>query len=154
MNENEFTQIFNQYKDKVYKVAFLYLKNEADALDIVQNTFMKMYHQKHFESNEHIKRWLLRVCINQCKNDLKSYRRTHQQVFIDEQYSRNYPDIHLQTLVFQLPPRYKTVIYLYYYEGYSISEIAQIMHLRQATVKQRLKRGREKLKVQWEVNNE
>lgn len=46
------------------------------------------------------------------------------------------------------------MIYLYYYEGYSISEIAQIMHLRQATVKQRLKRGREKLKVQWEVNNE
>ena len=153
MNEKEFTQLFNQYKDMVYKVAFLYLKNEADALDIVQNTFVKMYHKKYFQSNEHIKRWLLRVCINQCKNDLKSYRKTHHQVFIDEQYGQNYQDINLQTLVFQLPPRYKTVIYLYYYEGYSIQEIAQIMHLHSATVKQRLKRGREKLKVQWEVKS-
>lgn len=150
MTDIEFENLFNKYKDMIYKIAFLYLKNEHDALDIVQNTFIKMYHKKYFQDDEHIKRWLLRVCINLCKNHLKSYSRTHHQSYIDEYYGKNDKNINLQELVFQLPPIYKSVTYLYYYEGYSVREIAKILRLSQATVKQRLKRARKKLKIQWE----
>lgn len=72
MYEIEFERIFECYSQMVYKIAFLYLKNEADALDIVQNTFFKLLTKKEFNSEEHIKRWLLRVCINLCKNNFIS----------------------------------------------------------------------------------
>lgn len=71
MEEAMFEHLFQKYKDMIYRVAFLYLKNEADALDIVQNTFIKLLKKNDFNDEEHLKRWLLRVCINLCKNNLK-----------------------------------------------------------------------------------
>ena len=68
MEEAMFEHLFQKYKDMIYRVAFLYLKNEADALDIVQNTFIKLLKKNDFNDEEHLKRWLLRVCINLCKN--------------------------------------------------------------------------------------
>lgn len=64
MEETKFEQVFQQYNQMIFKIAFLYLKNEADALDVVQNTFIKLLKKNNFNDDEHLKRWLLRVCIN------------------------------------------------------------------------------------------
>lgn len=143
MYEIEFERIFECYSQMVYKIAFLYLKNEADALDIVQNTFFKLLTKKEFNSEEHIKRWLLRICINLCKNNFKSLEQ--------EYYFQNNIDLNLQESVFNLPPKYKSVVHLYYYEGYSIKDIASILNISDSAVNQRLKRTREKLKIELEV---
>lgn len=151
MEETKFEQMFHQYKDMVYRVAFLYLKNEADALDIVQNTFIKLLTKNDFIDDEHIKRWLLKVCINLCKNNLKSYRNRNVVSFEEEYYRIDNIDLQLKELVFKLAPKYKGVIHLYYYEGYSVKEIAAIINISESSVKQRLKRAREKLKIKLEV---
>lgn len=69
MEETKFEQVFQQYNQMIFKIAFLYLKNEADALDVVQNTFIKLLKKNNFNDDEHLKRWLLRVCINLCINN-------------------------------------------------------------------------------------
>ena len=151
MDNEALESIFYRYREMVYKTAFLYLKNETDALDVVQNTFLKLSKQKKFNDEEHLKRWLLRVSINLCKNNLKSYWKRNVTSFNEEYYCNENVDIQLKELVFKLAPKYKGVIYLYYYQGYKIKEIAKILHIKEAAVKQRLKRGREKLKIEWEV---
>lgn len=71
MEETKFEQMFQQHNQMIFRIAFLYLKNEADALDVVQN--IKLLKKNNFNNDEHLKRWLLRVCINLCINNLKSY---------------------------------------------------------------------------------
>ena len=150
MDEIEFERIFECYSQMVYKIAFLYLKNEADALDIVQNTFFKLLKKKDFNNEEHIKRWLLRITVNLCKNNLKSYWQRNVVSFEEKYYFQNNRDLNLQELIFKLSPRYKGVVHLYYYEGYSVKEIAAILKISDSAVKQRLKRAREKLKIELE----
>lgn len=145
-----FEQIYAQYQDQLYRLAFIYVKNEADALDIVQNTFIKFYKQKDFENNEHIKRWLLRTCVNLSKNHLKSFYKRNKVYFDENKYANAKPKYKLLDKVLKLPRQYKAVIYLYYYEGYQVKEIAEILKIGESNVKQRLKRGREKLKVEVE----
>lgn len=84
------------------------------------------------------------------QNNLKSYWNRNVTSFKEEYYRNENVNIQLKELVFKLAPKYKGVIYLYYYQGYKIKEIARILHIKEATVKQRLKRGREKLKIEWE----
>ena len=145
MEEAMFEHLFQKYKDMIYRVAFLYLKNEADALDIVQNTFIKLLKKNDFNDEEHLKRWLLRVCINLCKNNLKSYWKRNVSVFEEEFYQLENSDLKLQELVFKLAPNY--------YEGYSVKEISVILKISEAAVKQRLKRARTKLKIELEAES-
>lgn len=153
MEEAMFEHLFQKYKDMIYRVAFLYQKNEADALDIVQNTFIKLLKKNDFNDEQHLKRWLLRVCINLCKNNLKSYWKRNVSVFEEEFYQLENSDLKLQELVFKLAPKYKEVIHLYYYEGYSVKEISVILKISEAAVKQRLKRARTKLKIELEAES-
>lgn len=153
MEEAMFEHLFQKYKDMIYRVAFLYLKNEADALDIVQNTFIKLLKKNDFNDEEHLKRWLLRVYINLCKNNLKSYWKRNVSVFEEKFYQLENSDLKLQELVFKLAPKYKGVIHLYYYEGYSVKEISVILKISEAAVKQRLKRARTKLKIELEAES-
>ena len=153
MDNEALESIFYRYREMVYKTAFLYLKNEADALDVVQNTFLKLSKQKKFNDEEHLKRWLLRVSINLCKNNLKSYWKRNVSVFEEEFYQLENSDLKLQELVFKLAPKYKGVIHLYYYEGYSVKEISVILKISEAAVKQRLKRARTKLKIELEAES-
>lgn len=151
MKDELFEEVFHRYKEMVYRVAFTYLKNEADALDIVQNTFIKLLKQDGFNDEEHLKRWLLRVTINACKNNLKSYWNLKTIVFHEEYHYHDEKSIELEELVFKLAPKYKGVIYLYYYQGYKVKEIAEILKISEASVKKRLARGREKLKIELEM---
>lgn len=157
-NMAEYERIVEAYMDTVYRIAINYAKSVHDAEDVVQNTFVKLLtKQVDFRNEEHIRRWLIRVAVNECNNLCSSYWRRHvdsmetlgiEPEFTQPEYSGLYEAVRL------LPPKCRIVVHLFYYEGYSSKEIADILHIREATVRTRLVRARkllkEQLKEAWE----
>lgn len=148
-SEEKFTDLAEQYIDTVFRVALSYLKSRADADDVTQEVFLRLYERdRAFESGEHLKNWLIRVAINQCKKHLRSpWRRT---VPIDD-YANTLPFESPESgeafcAVMTMEARYRTVLNLYYYEGYSIREIAGLLGISESTVGTRLARGRDRLR--------
>lgn len=138
----------NQYGDMILRLAFTYMKNRQDAEDILQDVLVKyMEFQKEFENLEHEKAWFLRVTINHAKNKLRSswfqkrveWKQEHGFVLLPEE---NY----VLEAVMSMEAKYREVIYLYYFEEYKTSEIADILGKKESTIRSILKRGREKLK--------
>ena len=143
--------VFDRYCDTVYRLAFARTKNRFDAEDVLQTVFMKLLKtEKVFSEEEHLKAWLLKVTVNSSKNLLTSAWMRLTEGMKDDitaeipEYTEVYP------AVAALPSKYRTVIHLFYYEGYSVNEIAGILDVKEATVKTRLARAREKLKVKLE----
>lgn len=142
--------LVERYRNHLFAAAFHICKNAADAEDVVQDTFLK-YHisEKEFDSEQHIRAWLIRVAINAAKNvNLAFWRRACVPL---EDYMDSLPfeapeDRELMRQVLSLKEKYRIVIHLYYYEDYSVKEIASILHLTESAVKVRLSRGRELLK--------
>lgn len=135
----------------VLKIAFTYTKNVPDAEDIAQDVFLALFREKKdFQSEEHLKAWLIRVAVNKSKNHVKSNWFTKRKEMPEDlsYLPKEHNDI-LQT-VLSLDEKYRLPIHLFYYEGYSIGEIAQILKMPSATVGTRLKRGREQLKKMFE----
>lgn len=143
-------EAFDKYKDRVFSAAFSVCQNPSDADDIVQNTFLKYHaHNLDFVSEIHLKAWLIRVAVNQAKDLVKSF--WHRNKVTWEEYMDELPfeepaDSRLFEAVMRLPRKYRIVIHLFYYEDYSVSEIADILNCREGTVKSQLNRGRKLLK--------
>ena len=151
-------ELFEKYQDNLYIIAFNVCKNAEDAKDVVQDTFIQYYSlKKEFESEQHIRALLIRVAINKAKNVNHTFWRRNKVPLED----------YMETLVFQspeseelfetvmnLPEKYRIVIHLFYYEDYSVREIAGILKLSDSNVKVRLSRGRmllrEQLQEGWE----
>lgn len=137
----------NKYKNMVYRLAFTYLKNSHDADDITQEVFLKYVTlDKTFQSDEHLKSWLITVTINHCKNLLKSswFKKTQpldENIQFEQQKNSN-----LYHAVMTLSKDYRTVIYLFYYEDYSTKEIASMLGKNESTIRSHLARARKKLK--------
>ena len=132
----------------VAKVAYTYTKNVPDAEDIAQEVFITLMNSgKVFEGDEYLKAWLIRVTINKCKNHLKSSwisRRSEMPDFVASQPVSD--DKELLFALLSLDEKYRVPLHLYYYEGYSIKEIAGILGKKPATVGSQLDRGRNLLK--------
>lgn len=147
--DEQFTCLVNKYIDTVFRVALNYLKDPAEAEDVTQNVFEKLLRQRTpFESEVHIKHWLIRVTINECKHLLRSPW-GKQASFEEYARSLTFGDSARSDLfyaVMDLPKKYRLPIYLHYYEGYSTKEIAEILKIPNGTVCTNLKRGRELLK--------
>lgn len=148
-----------EYGSELTSLAFSYVKDMAQAKDIVQNVFISCYQHLHqFKGDSSIKTWLYRITINQCKDYLKSSyikRIFFLQKMDNEMRSERDPEIELlskdrksqvENMVLSLTPKYKEIIFLYYYKDFSIKEISSILKISANTVKTRLKRGRELLK--------
>lgn len=155
MNRKEkMDEQYDKYKDMLYRIAFSNVKNRADAQDAVQETFVRlMVYEKKFENDTHEKAWLIRTVINICKDMLKSawHNKTVGWENVPEQEMQHFvlPLIDVDEtlwMVMELSEPYRNALYLFYYEGYSIKEIADIMEMPEATVKTHLRRGREILK--------
>lgn len=136
-----------KYFDTVYRLAVNQMKDKAMAEDVTQDVFLKFInHNKEFQSEEHVKAWLIRVTINACKNVFNSswYKKSvplsENIVFEDKEVSDLYSS------VAKLPRMYKAVIHLFYYEDMPIKEIAIVLKTKESTVKSQLKRAREMLK--------
>jgi RNA polymerase sigma-70 factor (ECF subfamily) len=123
------------------------MKNKSDAEDITQEIFLKLIEKpRTFESSEHEKAWLIRVAVNLCKDRLKMswFRKT---VKLDECIYGTTPEKReILYAVMKLPVKYRSIIFMFYYENYSIKEIAEIMGIKEGTVGSRLHRARNLLK--------
>ncbi|MBR0171824.1 MAG: RNA polymerase sigma factor [Lachnospiraceae bacterium] len=144
--------VIRNHQERLYATAFSICRNAADAEDVVQDTIVK-YHQakKSFESEEHIRAWLLRVCINLSKNIVSSFwnrNRRSWEDFAETLCFTEETDKRLFETVMGLPEKYRIVIHLFYYEGYSVQEISKLLHRREGTVKSHLSRGRKILKLE------
>ena len=146
----DFDQLYHAHADTVYRVCMMYLKNVHDAEDATQETFVKLIKKRpDLASQEHQKAWLIVTAGNICKNKLRSQkiRNLFLQKTIKEETYENSPlqDETLQ-LILDLPPNIKMSLYLYYYEGYTSGQIADLIGKSDAAVRKYLQQGREKLK--------
>lgn len=147
-----FEEIVKAYSDMVYRVAFNILADTEDCKDCMQNVFLRYYkHQDSIKEEEHAKAWLIRVAVNESKRILKLNSRK-PEVSLDEIANKVFKeDTESKELfkeVMKLDKKYRTVVFLYYYEGYSLKEIADILRRNPATVRTQLSRARELLKNQ------
>ena len=146
------------YQNNLFAAAFNVCKNAQDAEDIVQDTFIRYYTlNKEFDNEQHIRAWLLRVAINRAKNANHTFWRRNKLSLEDYMETLTFETPQSENLfetVMQLPEKYRIVIHLYYYEDYSVREIANILRLSESNVKVRLSRGRsllkEVLKEEWD----
>ena len=147
--DEEIAKIYNRQYNTVYRVCFSFMENSVDAEDMVQETFLKLISsKKQFESEEHEKAWLIVTASNTCKDELRRWKRRMEHiksVFQQENVVQQEDDRVLEWVI-ALPVKYKQVIYLYYYEGYRTSEIANMLHCSESTVRNQLLRGRRLLK--------
>ena len=142
-------EIYARNVNMIYQVSFSYMRNKADTEDVVEDVFVNLMKTKIvFESAEHEKAWLLRTAINLCKNSLKHWRRRNADIDDYENIQGENPFAPSETLraVMELPDKYKEVIYLHYYEGYTTAEIAQILKRNHSTIRNHLQEAKKILK--------
>lgn len=152
--EDRFHQKYENYKGMLFKIAFSYTGNPADCEDIMQECFLKLLqYEGEFSEEEGEKRWLIRVAINLCKNHLKSSwkKRVEVRNWLEQsQTSMDEREKDLLAEVMQLPAKYRAVIYLHYYEGYRVEEMAGLLGIGRSAVKMRLLRARKLLRLELE----
>lgn len=164
LSENTYAAYVRLYADTILRIAVNYCKELSDAEDIVQEAFLKLYQtDTDFTDAEHVKRWLIRVTINACKNHLScAWRRniqpmgfTELSLALDHAAGAGFapqPQSSEASALFHavasLPEAYRSVVHLYYYESYSIREIAHILQKKETTIQTQLMRARKMLKRQ------
>lgn len=149
MTDTQFTELTTKYIDTVFRVALSWMKNHAEAEDITQTVFLKLYREpKPFGSEAHVKHWLIRVTINECKKTFRSPFRAAEDIadYANSLRFETPEQSELYDAVMDLPQKYRVPIFLYYYEDYSTAEISKILGIPTPTVATRLRRGREQLK--------
>lgn len=156
MNDNSALYAFNKFGDTVLRAAFAMTGNYPEAEDITQEVFLTLHAKpQDFESDEHMKAWLLRTAINRCRN-LRKSARMRRDTPLDDALANTLSceftprDNEIRERIAKLPERYSSVIFLYYYEEYNIREIASILGKSENTVSSLLQRGRKKLKTELE----
>ena len=152
MDKTSFTAAVERYQDTVYRVALHVLASPQDADDAVQEVFLRLYTaQKPFQGEEHLRRWLLRVTVNYCRDVLRSpwrkRRASLEEVPLPPVFQQPEEEA-LYQAVMALPEIYRIVLVLYYYEELSAREIGTLLNLETSAVTTRLSRARAKLKEQ------
>ncbi|MFD1362878.1 sigma-70 family RNA polymerase sigma factor [Lentibacillus salinarum] len=160
-------RIMIEHGSDLVRLAFSYVKDKETAKDMVQNTFIKCYENlDNFRFESSIKTWLYRITINQCKDYLRSwhFRKVQARSFLEsamgsflpsaeDKMIKNTEDEEMKSLIFSLSKNYREVIILYYYKSLSINEIAEVTELNTNTVKTRLRRAKQRLKILIEEAN-
>jgi len=147
-------ELFDEFADMVYRIAFVRVSQSSDADDVFQEVFMRLIkHASKLKNREHAKAWLIRCTINCCNSHHRSawQKKTvgiEESVYFD-QNDLDHEHIELLEAVRSLTPEHQEVIHLFYYEGYSGKEIADLLEIGENTVKSRLRRARMELKSVW-----
>lgn len=150
MTENEFISAVKRNDQRLYLIAFSYVQNQHDAEDIMQNTFMKLWKaKKTFESNGHMDNWLIKVCVNECKDSFRLFSKKHSP--LDETPELAYNDKHFNMDLFNavssLSKKERLAVHLFYYEDMTVKEISGLLNIKETTIKSLLHRARKKLKA-------
>ncbi|MDI9514316.1 MAG: RNA polymerase sigma factor [Clostridiaceae bacterium] len=155
--DEELSQIYHRHVKTVYRVCFMYMKNNHDTEDMVQNTFLRLMRDgTRFESEEHEKAWLIRTATNLCKDHFRHWwsKRVGMDAVADVAAEDAITIDETLNKVIKLPSKYKTVVYMYYYEGYSTVEIARILGKKVSTIRSHLHTGRKLLRIEMEGDME
>ncbi len=142
-------QLVQKYSDMIYRVAYSQLGSDAAAADVVSDVFLKVLTlEKGFKSEQHTKAWLIRVTVNRCRDIFRSQKNIAADE-IPEQTADFAPieeRLDIAAALEQMPPKLRTVLYLYYYEEYGTREIAKMLGIPKSTVTTSLSRARKMLK--------
>ena len=151
MDKWEVGKLYDTYAQDVYRLALSYLRNTQDAEDICHSVFLTLVEKDItlFPGKE--KAWLLKAAANACKNHLKSFWKLNREELDDRMVFTDDRDRELWEVVGTLPPKYRVVIHLYYYESYSQDEIARILGITRTAVQTRMQRARNLLKKELNV---
>ena len=141
-------EALDRHGDSILRLAYSYLHNRSDAEEVLQDTLVRLFqNQPSFESRDHEKAWLLRVAANLSKNRLAYNKRRAADALQDTLAAEEREDhSFVWEAVKALPPNYRDVIHLFYCEGYSTAQIAEILDRKETTVRSSLSRGRQKLR--------
>lgn len=155
----EFNQAVEQYSDMIYRIAVAITGNEEDAKDVFQETFLRLVkNQDKIQSEEHLKAWLIRVSGNCAKTIASNPWNKKTQGFPGEIEGSDQTDEllknHLLAELHRLPQKYSIVLYLFYYEGYAIKEIAKLLNKNENSIKTLLNRGRNLLRKRLKEGGE
>ena len=148
--DDEIAEIYKRHVKIVYGICYSFMKNRVDTDDAVSDTFIKMIKAApFFESEEHEKAWLIRTATNVCKNLLKHWQRRlgNLEDYADSlQTQSSFEPSDTLLAISHLPPKYRTVVYLFYYEGYTSDQCSKILRKPHSTIRYFLQEAREALK--------
>lgn len=150
--DKELAELYQRHADLVYRLCYIYLKNPVDAEDAVQSVFLKLIKsQPVFSDYEHEKAWLTVTARNFCKDNLKNWW-TSRRVALDalpevSSWRGNEPSGKVLARLLSLPEKYKTILYLYYFEEYSVKDLSELLGLKESTIQTQLARGRKRLRI-------
>ena len=146
MEREELAELFQTYGTDVFRLAFSYLGSQADAEDVCQSVFLKLAEGRQGPRPGKEKRWLLACTANACKSHLRSFWYSNVGELDEAALFRDGEDRAVYAAVKALPPKYRAVVHLYYYEGYDQGEIGEILHISRTAVQTRMSRARMKVK--------
>ena len=156
MDSRNAERLINTYADTILRISYMYLRQTHDAEDICQTVFLKLLTRDiQFENLTHEKAWIIRTTINACKDHLRTafWNRHIALDAANELPAPEPPQSELLDQVMTLPKNYRVSIYLHYYEGYPVQDIAAVLGKSENTVSAYLSRGRKKLKAKLENND-
>lgn len=151
MEKQEVARLYDTYSRDVFRLALSYLRSTQDAEDICQSVFLKLLETNTTLLSQKEKAWLLKCTANACKNHLKSFWKQHTEELHDNMVFCDQKDRELWAVVGTLPPKYRAVVHLYYYEGYPQDEIAGILGITRTAVQTRMQRARQILEKELKV---
>ena len=158
MTDEAFAQAARPDGDTIYRVAYHALDNPQDAEDVMQTVLLRLYEcKKNFESEEHVKHWILRVAVNESRRLLRSFWRRTSVPMEEWQETAVLEDpakAEVLEAVMALEPKYRLAVYLYYYEGLSVAETAAAMRANVSTVQTWLLRARARLRKELSQEEE
>ena len=145
MEKAEVAKLYDAYAQDVFRLALSYLYNSQDAEDVCHSVFLKLVEKDVtlFPGKE--KAWLLKCAANACKDQLRSFWKQKREQLDENMVFTDSKDRELWAVVGSLPPKYRAVVHLYYYDGYSQEEIANILGITRTAVQTRMQRAREQL---------
>lgn len=146
LHDDLISDTVEKYSDMVIRIAYQNLKNYADAEDVAQDAFIKLLNPPSFVDDEHMKAWLIRITINLCKDLKKSAWYRKSTPLIEGSCNFTMEEQGVLNEIWRLPVHYRNVVYLYYYEKYTVHEIAKILEIKDNTISSWLTRARKKLK--------
>lgn len=150
MTQEEYIDAVKRNNQRLFLIALSFTSSADDAEDILQSVFLKLWkHNKPFDDEMHMDKWLTVVCVNESKNILRDFFRKHKDLddnIIDESSFDNSSQYDLFKTIMRLPEKERTVIHLFYYEDYKVKEIAKMLKISESAVKTRLNRARSKIK--------
>ena len=151
VNKSEIAKLYDTYAQDVFRLALSYLYNSQDAEDICHSVFLTLVEKDItlFPGKE--KAWLLKCAANACKDQLKSFWKQNREEMDENIIFADHHDRELWAVVGTLPPKYRAVLHLYYYEGYSQEEISGILSISKTAVQTRMQRARNLLEKELNI---